>query len=86
MSQEDAKKFIKKVNNDQSFREKILSTQGLNERMKLIAREGFDVTKEEIELATEDFKTQDQELRRKEGLADACSDILQVLEYVVKPF
>ena len=86
MSQEDAKKFIKKVNNDQSFREKILSTQGLNGRMKLIAREGFDATKEETELATEDFKTQDQELGRKEGLADTCSDILQVLEYVVKPF
>ena len=57
MSQEDAKKFIKKVNNDQSFREKILSTQGLNGRMKLIAREGFDATKEETELATEDLKT-----------------------------
>ena len=85
MSHEDAKKFIKKINSDKSFREKVLSADKLSERMKIIAQDGFDVTKEEIELATEDFKTQDPELRRKEGLASDLSDILEILEYVVRP-
>lgn len=86
MSKEEAKKFIKKINSDNPFKEKVLAAENLSERMKIIAQDGFDVTKEEIELATEDLKTQDPELRRKEGLADDLSDILEILEYVVKPF
>ena len=86
MSHEDAKKFIKKIDSDKSFREKVLAANNLSERMNIIAQYGFEVTKEEIELATEDFKTKDPELRRKEGLAGDLSDILEILEYVVRPF
>jgi predicted ribosomally synthesized peptide with nif11-like leader len=86
MSKEDAKKFIKKINSDSSLREKIMGAEDLSERMKIIAQEGFEVTKEEIELATEDFKTQDPELRRKEGLAGDLTDILDILKYVIRPF
>ena len=85
MSKEDAKKFIKRINRDKSFKEKIVAAENLSERMNIIAHEGFEVTKEEIELATEDFKTQDPELRRKEGLADDLSDILEILKYVIRP-
>jgi predicted ribosomally synthesized peptide with nif11-like leader len=62
MFKEDAKSFIKRINNDKSFREKVLNTENLNEAMNLITQEGFYVTKDIIELATEHFKSQNTKL------------------------
>ena len=86
MSHEHAKEFIKKMNNNTSFRDEIFRIEGFNERMNYIAKKGYRVTKEEIELAFEDFKHKDPEIRRKEALFGACDDILQLLKYVLEPY
>jgi len=85
MSHEHAQELIKKMNNDNSFREEIFGIKGLNERMHYIVQKGFQVTKEEIELAFEDYKSEDPEIRVKEDLYEKFDDVLQMLEYFMKP-
>jgi len=86
MSHEHAKEFIKKMSNNKSFRDEVFSFEGFNERMNYIVQKGFHVTKEEIELAFEDFKHKDPEIRRKEILFGACDDILQIVKNVLEPY
>ena len=86
MSYEHASEFIKKMSSNKSFRDEILGIEDFNERMGYIAQKGFHVTKKELELAFEDFKHKDPEIRRKEELFGVCDDILQLLEYVLNSY
>jgi len=86
MSHDHALEFINKLRNSKSFRDEIFGIEGFDERMNYIVKKGFHVTKEEIELAFEDFKHKDPEIRRKEVLFGVSDDILQLLKYVLDPY
>ena len=48
MSVEQAKKLIDRLKSDTLFNEKIMSVQGFDERMELIASEGYDCSIKDI--------------------------------------
>lgn len=50
MSRKAAKAFVEKMKADASFRDKVMAVEDVKERMKLINREGFEVTMDDIKL------------------------------------
>jgi predicted ribosomally synthesized peptide with nif11-like leader len=48
MSLEQAKLFMEKMKTDEAFRAKIMSVQGVSERLQMANSEGYDFTEEEI--------------------------------------
>jgi predicted ribosomally synthesized peptide with nif11-like leader len=55
MSLESAKEFLKKVSEDNEFKNQLSSAPDKNARMELIKSEGFDFTEEEYEKAKSDI-------------------------------
>ncbi len=51
MSQESAKKFFEKIQQDEEFKNKLSSMKTKEERIKFIKGEGFDFTEEEFHQA-----------------------------------
>ena len=48
MSQESAKAVIDKMKTDEEFRNKIMEVEGVDQRIKLINDEGFEVTRADL--------------------------------------
>ncbi len=48
MSQEDAKRLIRRMDADEPFREKVLAAHDVAARLRLAAAEGYEVAPEEI--------------------------------------
>lgn len=48
MAHEIVEAFIEKIRTDEAFRSKIMSADSLDERIKLINQEGFNITAEDL--------------------------------------
>jgi predicted ribosomally synthesized peptide with nif11-like leader len=55
MSLEQAKALIDKMKSDALFRERVLAIEGVEPRMELINKEGFDCKLDDIELCLHSF-------------------------------
>ncbi|MFA6004629.1 MAG: Nif11-like leader peptide family natural product precursor [Elusimicrobiota bacterium] len=59
MSKDQVKAFIEKMKSDTAFRKRILAVEGLDARMALIKKEGFDCKVDDIQLYLEDYTGKD---------------------------
>ena len=59
MSTESAKQFVKKIQDDKAFAEKVDKLGGKEERTAFIMQEGFDFTREELISAASELNAVD---------------------------
>ena len=52
MSQEEARRFIERIDTDDAFRKEVLAAPDVAERLRLAAAEGYDITVGDLEGAS----------------------------------
>jgi len=73
MSIESAKAFLEKVRSNEDFRKSVGEIATAEERMKYVKEEGFDFTKEEINLLKDELGADDLDTVAG-GVLNTCDD------------
>lgn len=55
MSQEEARRFIERIDTDDAFRKEVLAAPDVAERLRLAAAEGYDITVGDLEGASREL-------------------------------